>query len=1111
MRFRSYLSFILVLVCSFGIKAQSGELSYAIKLRQQAEEHFGQADYKSASEEFFTASELFNRISVWDKAIDCKVRYAESKMKLSDVDGVEGIITRGMKDAEKRFGKESAEMSKILTVYVDYLLRRGTDTEKALEYAQSAYAIRSKLPDYPTRTEELMRNLTQIASVYHDLSDYPKQLEFVSKALDLGQQLGDKNEFVADAYLVRGVYYIEKNDYELAKADYQKSLSTYETLFKGNHDKTADACDRMAGYYRAVKDPEQQLKYVVRAFQMRTALAGDRETPLVAESFYNIADLYLSKADYDNALSYYQKALIIFIKAYSDNNLDVATVLTKIARCYRGKNNPDSEFIPLNKALAIRTKLLPADHVDLADVYNSLAIYYGKQEDTTLQMEYAQKALKIYESKGKEREMSIVYGNIAAAYGLMWHQEKEELKYWEMARDLKLKRFDEFNPVMARNYFQLGNYYRKYDDFKTALSWYQKSIICLSDKFKDVDIYKNPSGVGRSDRLQLLESLQAKAKSMEEFYDKVSHNDKDLDFALSTYRMCLNVIDTMRTDIDTKTSKQDLINRSMSAFEQTISLAERLHKSTNQKAYLEEAFDAAERSKAFLLLLAFRESENQGYGILPDSVLQHERDYKRRIAQLEEDLAKVKKEEDQTKITKLEDELLKMNSKYIDFKKSLKSKYPRYYNLKYESTRVKISALQKRLLDSKSAFLEYFLGEESIYLFVITKTDIQLYRIEKKYERDEEIINIEEDIDALHKVLSNYNLIGQDAAKSYTDYTALAYPLYERLLGPALSNLPEIDHLQIVTDGALGFIPFEALLTEQAQPVGERVDFSQLPYLLRKYTVNYGYSGTLLMENVLRKRRIKNNRVLAFAPTYEDESAPDASGTRPVNMKDFESLKATNKPLPGTQEEVKAIARYFKGTPYFGQDASESVFRAEASKYNIIHLAMHGYVNNGKPDYSFLAFSEVDKDTTQDGQLHAYELLNMSLNADLVVLSACETGYGVAERGEGVKSLARAFMYAGSPSVVMTLWKVNDSATARLMANFYEALSKGVGKDEALRQAKLAYLDKATRLSSHPAYWAGFVSIGNPEPIVGGPGWWLWILVVGFGAFYGWLWWRFMR
>jgi CHAT domain-containing protein len=188
-------------------------------------------------------------------------------------------------------------------------------------------------------------------------------------------------------------------------------------------------------------------------------------------------------------------------------------------------------------------------------------------------------------------------------------------------------------------------------------------------------------------------------------------------------------------------------------------------------------------------------------------------------------------------------------------------------------------------------------------------------------------------------------------------------------------------------------------------------------------------------------------------------------------------------PIPGAQVEVENLQKIFRSKVYQGNKATEHNFKAMASNYSILHLAMHTVINNKNPLYSKLVFYH-NSDTIDDGLLNTSELFGMQLNADLAVLSACNTGTGKLEQGEGIMSLSRGFFYAGVPSIVMTSWAVEDQSGAELMSSFYKYLAEGKAKNEALRLAKIDYLDNADQLKAHPHFWAAYMNIGDVSPIL---------------------------
>jgi CHAT domain-containing protein len=192
--------------------------------------------------------------------------------------------------------------------------------------------------------------------------------------------------------------------------------------------------------------------------------------------------------------------------------------------------------------------------------------------------------------------------------------------------------------------------------------------------------------------------------------------------------------------------------------------------------------------------------------------------------------------------------------------------------------------------------------------------------------------------------------------------------------------------------------------------------------------------------------------------------------------------RSTLSNLPWSHFEVGSISNEISGEAYYDESASESVFKSEAGKHGIIHIATHAFTDDESPSYSRLLFNS-NGNSGDDGILYAYEIYNLRLNSELAVLSSCNTGMGRLVKGEGIFSLARAFMYAGVPSVVMSLWDIDDRSTAEIVVGFYKRLSNGETKSDALRNVKLDYLRQSDQLTANPVYWAGLVSIGDQAPV----------------------------
>ena len=269
-------------------------------------------------------------------------------------------------------------------------------------------------------------------------------------------------------------------------------------------------------------------------------------------------------------------------------------------------------------------------------------------------------------------------------------------------------------------------------------------------------------------------------------------------------------------------------------------------------------------------------------------------------------------------------------------------------------------------------------------------------------------------------------------------------------------------NLIIVPDEEIGWLPFDALLSEKPGP--GNTDYEGLPYLINKYSISYCYFSSLIFSNFSPVR--KRAEVFSFVPYYDVNSK---SGPVPAS-------------LSGTGTETRSIYKMFRGNIFEGEQATETNFRLAIRKPAVFHLAMHSITDSTDSRYSYLLFDS-NSDTIEDGKLYNYEISLSRLTSPMVVLSACNSGTGTLYHGEGLMSLARGFILAGASSVIRTEWEVNDEVSADIISRFYMHLSGGRRKDDALRMAKLEYLKETPPAYSDPYYWAAYEVLGNNAPI----------------------------
>jgi CHAT domain-containing protein len=391
------------------------------------------------------------------------------------------------------------------------------------------------------------------------------------------------------------------------------------------------------------------------------------------------------------------------------------------------------------------------------------------------------------------------------------------------------------------------------------------------------------------------------------------------------------------------------------------------------------------------------------------------------------------------------------------------------------------------VLGPEQTLVEYVVGEDHMSVFVVTSDRLAYRSVDVSQENLARMLtdlSVLFDRDKKTDKESGHKILNPQLA----DFSIPpARALYDVLIAPVEGYLREGTELIIAPDDILFYLPFEILVAE-AKQAETPYDFEKATFLLEKYAVSYTPSASVL-ETRLLKPRAAEGTLLAFGnPDFSGSEEDQASVELMASTMPYAGGLVRGGcliPLPNSETEVKAIGGLLRGAEgrvYTGQRATEEAFKREGSRFRILHFATHFLVDDRQPLYSKIVLAR-DEEARQDGYLQTYEIFNTKLNADLVVLSACNTGLGKLSRGEGLIGMNRAFWYAGVPSLVVSLWSVDDEATSVIMEHFYRYLGTGASKKEALQRAKLDYLETAQGNKKDPFYWAPFILMGDWQPV----------------------------
>lgn len=1040
--------------------------------------------YSSAYEPCETAWR--EALSIWLKVFGEKHQYiADCYLNLANVLQAKGEFGEAIQSGEKAleiqlelFGEAHSD---VVWSYsnLSFMAGLNNEFEKALRYSDKAIELAARLHG---------KNHSEVADAYQNRAAIFMRMGELAKARELMEVTmkirADNEEIDQPAYAIAlagfAATHFAKGDFEAAIEDAQKATDLLNKIHGEVHSDVATSYTQLAAYFQHNLEYDRARDCYEKALDIYLNLFSENYYQ-VGNCYNNLGGLYMDSFEPERALLYFEQALDIF------RNLDrkEETLMVQYNRSilWQIVGKPQKGRDTLQKVLRVRledlkggnpTKTQMKNIVDTYNVMGLFALLEGKYDEG---LSYLEEAAQLLENNDLEFDLlyRIVYGN--TAYGYFMSDDLEKGNYY-LDRSLKFGNNTPINtlPYTSNAHIAKSLAYSRMKDFKQA-----ESILGQVLEKLDYD------GLNRLEQVTsipiLIEVLKGKAKIQLQKYEhspELSH----LERARVLYSNIFEVMDYQfkRQPPSSKAFYAAYVDSTyFDAVDLHYRMARLEQSEEARRRLLRDAFSLSERTKGFQLLDAIK--KGNVLKELPQDLSDRERNLRIEIARYEKrkralsDSERLNPEE-RKEITR---NLFRLNKELEALHEEIRNRFERIYQARYDLSTIDVQTIQEKILEADQTLVEYLLGDEKLYIFVIRKDAFEVVPVE--VERDS--------ITTWVKIFTRSAIPGYWAKKitdrtdeirgrTYRQYEAIGYKLYEKLWLPIESKLGT--SVVVIPSDELGYLPFEALLTKLPQKK-EFGFFSHYTYLLRKHQISYCYSATLLWEMIGKQPNPKANRkILAMAPYYETgvkigrrQSSRDA-----VLGHSLDSLKT----LVNSGKEVEEIVGFWgRGIFLQGRDASLEQFDRLAGQYGIIHLSTHGISNNQFGEFSFLALS-TEQDSASYKALYAKDIYNYSLQADMVVLSACETTLGELQRGEGVISLARAFSYAGAESLVTSLWTVDDAKTRELMVLFYRHLKEGKTKDAALRQAKLDYLEKmaysydASSLT-HPFFWAGFIAIGD--------------------------------
>ncbi len=1009
--------------------------------------------YKKAEKNSFLLND-------WESEANCLIKMSNILKIQDDIPKAKEYIS----DAENIILLHS-DTNNIL--YAEILHVKGSISLNQNDFTNSIYflnkSINLKLSINGKNDSTLAKSYYNLGTNYYFLGNYDRSINYYKKALENG--LLKSNKFsadIADYYQGIGIIYSMQSKNDSANHYLLNSLDIKKNTLDENSPSLAQAYSNVGFLLTKNGDIENAIKYYDLAEKIYINNFGHRYFKL-GGIYQNKGSYYFLLGNFDKALSYTKKALNIYLDKFEKNDPRIFSVYMNMGLYHEKKGEYNEAFEYYYKSQSHNENSISG-----IKTLRNLANLYSKQNNPEQAENYYKQCIKkTTDLLGYEHEELaydyFYYGSFFASIG----NYEKCFEFLHKSNQIYTTIFGDKHRDVARLLTEMSRIFSLTGELDSALLYSQKALIAVIPDFNDTDYYVSVESHNIIPDPILFFTLMRKAETLLHLYNK-NKNFNDLETSYKTFESAIYVSDTLQTSyMSSEESKLIFSNTIKSTFSNAITTAIELYNITGDDKYLEKAFTFSEKSKAAILFASIKDVEAMKYGGISEPLQELERTLQSKIRSYIKLIydEKIKSNPDDKKINHWEEKKFDYNKTYDSLISEFGKNNKDYYALKYDKTTKSIDEIQKKL-NPDDVLIEFTVTDTIIFIFAITNNNFQIISqaIDSTFYLQ---------INSLRNSF-NKNSIIYHSFQDYKQFGDAAYKLYLTLLYP-IENIIKEKKLIIIPDDKLGYIPFGALLYDN--PDTTKIDYRNMPYLIKKNNISYSYSANLLYNEHVDKDPI-NNEILLLGPTYENISTLDS--THLIFSYEIHDYLLE---LPNSKNEILKITEIFDGISLVDSDATEFNFKQKSKDFDILHLAMHTVVNDTNPMFSKLIFT-LDNDTIQDGFLNTYEIYNLELNARMAVLSACNTGSGKLQKGEGIMSLARGFIYAGVPSIIMTLWEVDDISGSDIMTGFYSYIEKGYKKDEAIRLAKIDYLTSANQINAHPYFWSAYVGIGDIKPLV---------------------------
>jgi|WetSurMetagenome_2_1015567.scaffolds.fasta_scaffold00747_16 CHAT domain-containing protein len=956
---------------------------------------------------------------------------------------------------EKQIPSEN-ELKATVKEILHLLMQRPVDKEQVIQISEK---LEINLDKIETTDMDLLSSIYYAIGFCHYLTlEYSDAIKFTEKAIKIRENAGLNVIKTANYYSNLGGYWYMLGENHMALKCTEKAVSLLRSDCPKDSSALATYYLNITSMYLELNERKKAIEYVEAGLALSRSYPNSVDPGIVGDLYQDFSILLLRDGEPEKSLIYANEALRLYSGVMASKIDSWARMVDNVASLYRRLNQP----VMQEKYLRMGIEKSTPENVDAT---HGLIISYAQFLMRRSQYADAVKVLEkaIANSEKSTEKNTVTYPKLMSTYAAAL-----------FGRD---KNIDEVTGCFSKCFQYIDSHtwdvrtreivLLEYAGILFKAQHYEEAVSNLNKILERYNIERyTPEEIQHTDlKLSIYanEAFLLKYRALNALAKQTGNKTYTL-LAINCGEKLTSIFDRRRLELSEDKSRTILSDSTRKIYTGLVDDYCMLYKSDQNPLYLEKAFEFSERSKVAGFLAVTRQLNATRFSI-PKELLGITSELKEKIGSYREMIEREKllEKPNYDKIEGLE----RYNFKYTRSLDSLigvfEKNYPAFYNLKYNTRTASLESVD-RIIGPKENLLSYILTDERLYIFVINQShnEVIIRDLDKTFSAN---------LERFREIISTMPS-STDARASFDEYMFLAHDLYLNLIAPAEPLLIS-NRLTISPDNLLSYIPFESLITSEYK--SKDLLYRNAPFLIKSKKISYIFSATLSSETIDIGLHLKNSTI-AFAPTYGDRELSDSV------IKYFPKLKGKVPDLPFAAEEAQTAVNLCGGKVLIGPDATESAYKNEASGYDIIHLAMHTLLDDENPLYSKMIFSEAPG-STDDGLLNTYEVYNVPLKARMVVLSSCNTGSGRLTSGEGIQSLARGFISSGGKSVVMSMWEVEDFAGAEVVKLFYKSIKRGITKSQALRRAKLDFLEQADQRRSHPYFWSTLIVYGDDSPL----------------------------